>query len=98
LIPSVAGDLTPGERMTAGHTDGPTDRIDANYLEPSPSAGADAVARILHAAAGSDHTITCTVPECSDPGERVRVIDTEGIRRRAVRCQKHAKHFLEVSS
>jgi len=45
LIPSVAGDLTPGEQMSTGHAD--HDHIDADHREPSPSTDWRELYRVL---------------------------------------------------
>jgi len=47
LIPSVAGDLTPGEQLSTGNADGTNGRIDDDHREPSPSTDWRELYRIL---------------------------------------------------
>ena len=72
-------------------------RIDDDHREPSPSTGSKETAIILDAVDGQSHTAECDAPDCDRPGEDVLIIDDEYVRE-SVRCAKHEKDFLEVSS
>jgi len=76
---------------------GTADRIDDDHREPSPSTGSKETAVILDGVDGQNHTAECDAPDCDRPGEDVLVIDDEYVRE-SVRCAKHEKDFLEVSS
>jgi len=84
-------------RMTDAHNTTES-RIDTEPTapEPSPSAGWQETAALMHVAPGLEE---CGVPECDRDGEPVRVVDdTEAVVREGVRCSAHAKDFLEVTS
>ena len=72
-------------------------RIDDDHREPSPSTGYKETAILLDAADGQSHTAECDAADCDRPGEDVLIID-DGYVRESVRCAKHKKDFLEVSS
>ena len=74
----------------------PTDRIDPDHYERSPSTGPEEVATILGALAGADHTPTCD--RCDRDAEPIVVLDGDTPTRISVRCSVHAKDFLEVSA
>lgn len=66
--------------------------------ESSPSTGPEETVAVMDAGEGADHTPTCDAPECDRPGDPVTVRDDTHTVRESLRCDSHAKDFLEVSA